>query len=249
MNYPGRIIDAHLHIGSSPGFKPHTTKSTERILDTIDSGLVSVLCAGEHKQTFANQDIINFHHRHPQQIWGCLWINPQKKWQNQPLNDPAFKAIKLHPDENQYSPTTEILEQVFVKAQQLGKPIFIHTSVKSNPSLFENLLKDFSEVKVILSHMKPFSESTKLAKKYNQVYLDTAYCPVAEVARAVSTCGANKVIFGSDYPDISPFRSLAGRDLHQAYQKLVLSFVQNKKLFPADLEQIMCQNAARIFDL
>jgi hypothetical protein len=76
----------------------------------------------------------------------------------------------------------------------------------SQPKAFEKALSHFSGLTFILSHMglADFDETLDLAKKYENVYLETSGQTSKNIAKASQAIGADRILFGTDWPIYHP---------------------------------------------
>jgi len=130
------------------------------------------------------------------------------------LKEKGFVGIKIHPsfhgvsaDDGRYAP-------VWKYASQQELPVLSHTwSVTDNPvqklsvpHLFTRYIEEYPDVKFILGHSGGRGEGQKeavaLAQKYENVHMDIAgdiFC-LDLIARMVKSVGAEKILFGTDWP-------------------------------------------------
>ncbi len=153
----------------------------------------------------------------------------------------------------------EALEAVAEILEATGKPLIIHTGCDpgiwelpnfceyGKPSRFEEIIRRHRDLPVILSHMGAYSalapgiylhEALDLAKRYGNVYLDTAAVEPHLILLAVQRVGSDKVLFGSDYPAIA-WNSLPD----------LVARVARLNLPERDKERLLYLNAAGIFGI
>jgi len=130
------------------------------------------------------------------------------------LQEKGFVGIKIHPsfhgvpaDDARYLP-------VWKYAQRHRLPILSHTwSATDNPvqklsvpSLFTRYMEEYPEVKFIIGHSGGRGEGQKeavsLARKYENVHMDIAgdIFSLDLIAGMVKAAGAEKILFGTDWP-------------------------------------------------
>ncbi len=124
----------------------------------------------------------------------------------------GFKGVKLHPLIQSFIPTDPIVVSVVRKATELGLPVLFHTGpggsgrIKNADILYmDDLGIMLPEATIIAGHGEISVNGPYIARKHQNVYLDTA----GEWPRAcrrmkgigeevVQLAGAHKILFGSD---------------------------------------------------
>jgi hypothetical protein len=163
------------------------------------------------------------------------------------LKSPGFAGIKIHPsfhstfaDDPSYLPAWDF-------ARKYKKTILSHTwSLTENPvqkfsipRLFEKNINDYGDVNIILGHAggrrNGRLQAIDLAASHSNVYLDIAgdiFCP-GLIGKLVEKPGAEKIIFGSDWPWFDPMCYLP---------RIFLAPISMKQK-----EMILCGNAMALF--
>ncbi|MBR2590148.1 MAG: amidohydrolase [Clostridia bacterium] len=122
----------------------------------------------------------------------------------------GLKGIKIHPDFQAF----KLDDYRYLKAYELcaGRlPVLIHTGDfrydYSNPNRMKPLLEIFTDVTFIGAHFGGWSvweQATQELSGYDNFYVDCSssfYALTPEVStKLIRTYGADKVLFGSDYP-------------------------------------------------
>jgi predicted TIM-barrel fold metal-dependent hydrolase len=116
--------------------------------------------------------------------------------------------------------------RVYAKAAELGLPVVIHTGQEIGPLRSDCTLpimcdqpaNDFPEVTFVLAHagMAWWQEAADIAWHHGNVYLDIAYWQAKYLRNAerftqelrglLSTAGAHRVLFGTDWPALAAVR-------------------------------------------
>ena len=160
----------------------------------------------------------------------------------------GVRGFKFHPSLQGFSPDDAEFFPLWAALEELGVPALFHTGQNgigaglpggrgiklrySNPMLLDDVAADFPELTVILAHPSvPWQgEAISMATHKANVYIDLSgwrpkYFP-PELVRAAGGLLRGKVLFGSDYPLITPERWLAdfvelgiGPELHPAILK------------------------------
>ena len=140
------------------------------------------------------------------------------------IDELGFKAIRVLPWLWEVPPTDRRFYPVYTACCELGVPFCTqigHTgplmpSEVGRPVYLDQVALDFPELKIVGGHIGyPWTdEAVAVATKHENVYIDTsAYtirrypAPLVEYLRGH---GRSKVLFGSNYPMISPAQALDG---------------------------------------
>ena len=127
----------------------------------------------------------------------------------------AVSGLKIHPQVGEFA-----CGEIYHKSKDLvdycgssDLPILIHTghiptgnlkglSGCSEVKALEPLIADFPKSKFILAHIgwESWRSVLEIAKKYPNVCVETSWQPAKIIRRAVDTLGAERVLFGSDFP-------------------------------------------------
>lgn len=144
------------------------------------------------------------------------------------------RGFKFHPSMQAFEPNDVRYYPIYEAIAEAGLPTVFHTGqtgigaglpggrgIKlrfSDPMLLDDVAADFPTLTVILAHPSvPWQDSAiSIATHKSNVYIDLSgwlpkYFP-AQLVRAVNGPLRRKVLFGSDYPVISPDRWIASFD-------------------------------------
>jgi hypothetical protein len=142
----------------------------------------------------------------------------------------GVRGFKFHPSLQAFSPDDPAFRPLWAELEELGVPALFHTGQNgigaglpggrgiklrySNPLLLDDVAADFPGLTVILAHPSvPWqAEAISMATHKANVFIDLSgwrpkYFP-AELVRAAGGLLRDKVLFGSDYPLITPERWL-----------------------------------------
>jgi len=146
----------------------------------------------------------------------------------------GVRGFKFHPSVQGIAPDDRVAYPLYDAIEEMGVPALFHTGQTgigaglpggggirlkySNPMLVDDVAVDFPELRIILAHPSfPWQdEALAVATHKPQVYIDLSgwspkYFP-PQLVRYANTLLKDKVLFGSDYPMITPDRWLADFD-------------------------------------
>jgi predicted TIM-barrel fold metal-dependent hydrolase len=173
------------------------------------------------------------------------------------VRDYGVRGFKFHPTLQGFAPNDQAFYPLWAEIESLGVPALLHSGQTgigaglpggrglklrlSDPMLVDDVAADFPGLTVILAHPSvPWaSSSISIATHKANVYIDLSgwspkYFP-ADLVRAANSYLQDKVLFGTDYPLLTPERWL--RDF------------ETLDLKPAAKAKILKSNAVRVLGL
>lgn len=140
------------------------------------------------------------------------------------IEDLGFKAIRVLPWLAERAPTDRLFYPVYTACCELDVPFCTqigHTgplmpSEVGRPIYLDQVALDFPDLKIVAGHIGyPWTEeAVAVATKHENVYIDTSAYTVKryppELVRYLKSNGRKKVMFGTNYPMITPARALEG---------------------------------------
>lgn len=173
------------------------------------------------------------------------------------VEEHGVRGFKFHPSIQAFSPNDRLAYPLYEAIEELGVPALFHTGQTgigagvpggggirlkySDPMLVDDVAVDFPELRIILAHPSfPWQdEALAVATHKPYVHIDLSgwspkYFP-PQLVRYANTLLKDKVLFGSDYPVITPDRWLAD------FKKLDIK--------PEVRPRILKDNAARLLGL
>ena len=252
-----RIIDIHTHIGQLPGAVGDVFTSEDLIYicehENVHFMLASSASATTINQHIATKEIVNMVRDYGNKLGGMLWVNPHDPtWmEDVPFaKEYHFYGIKIHPVLDHYAVTEDALDSVFSCAQVHKWPILTHTDVDGTPmaaECYEPLIKKYRDVVLILAHLR--WGAIPLAKRYDNVFLDTTYMNAVTVEIGIDALSADKILFGSDAAEGFDVGRIPGRERpRRSYQGLIESYLERGISHKA-LEKVCFVNAQQIFNI
>ena len=152
------------------------------------------------------------------------------------IRDYDFRGFKFHPNVQAFFPNDSTVYPLYEVIAEAGLPALFHTGHSgigtglpggggirlkfSNPMYVDDVAADFPELPIVLAHPSfPWQdEAISVALHKRQVYIDlSGWSPkyfAPQLVQYANTLLRDRVLFGSDYPLITPDRWLA--DFEQA---------------------------------
>ena len=147
------------------------------------------------------------------------------------VDDHRVRGFKFHPNIQAFFPNDRTFYPIYEAIEEAGVPALFHTGHSgigtglpggggirlkySNPMHVDDVAVDFPKLKIVLAHPSfPWQdEAISVALHKKQVYIDLSgwspkYFP-PQLVRYANTQLRDRVLFGSDYPMITPDRWLA----------------------------------------
>ena len=209
-----------------------------------------------------NEEIAELAHKNADVAIPFASINPHRgeagvREARRLIKDFAVKGFKFHPSVQDFMPNDRMAYPLYEAIAEAKLPALFHTGQTgvgagtpggggirlkySNPMLLDDVAADFPDMPIILAHPSfPWQEEAlSVATHKPQVYIDLSgwspkYFP-ANLVQYSNTLLKHRVLFGSDYPVITPDRWMA------EFDKLPIK--------PEVRPLILKQNAARLLKL
>ncbi|WP_308492059.1 amidohydrolase family protein [Microbacterium terrisoli] len=174
------------------------------------------------------------------------------------VEDSGVRGFKFHPTVQGFDPSDERYYPVYAAVQDAGVPALFHTGQTgigagmpggygfrlglSNPMLLDGVAADFPTLQIIMAHPSvPWQdEALSVATHKHNTWIDLSgwspkYFP-APLVRAANSYLRDRILFGSDFPLITPDRWIADAEKTELFK-------------PEALPGIMKGNAVRLLGL
>ena len=254
------IIDAHFHFGYIEGYMNYDT-SLAGVMGVMDQlGIQYAVNSNTRDLMFGDYEAaaaenIQLYHETGGRIMSYFAYNPYtaelcldviRRYHDEKV----FKGIKIHPSWHLAGGDDVRYEAVWRYASENGLVLIAHTWDKSLtnpvqelsfPTRFEHYLQKYPDTRFICAHSggryNGIVAAVDMAQKYPNMYLDTAgdIYAYGYLEYAVAGVGSKKILFGSDYSMMD--------------QRNMLGIVLGANISPVDRENILCANAAALFNL
>ncbi|MBB3729354.1 amidohydrolase family protein [Nonomuraea dietziae] len=219
-----RIVDAHAHAGPySLFFIPDAGRGgLVRVMDRcgVSHAVISSHLAIQLDAAEGNAQTAEIVAQAADRFTGYLTVNPWQdpageldKWGR----DTRFGGIKLHPDLHDYPLTGRRYAPVWEFAQRTGCPVLTHTydgSPYNDLPMVDEVAARHPGVVILAGHAGAtplgFDAAIEVAQRRPGVVLEVcgSFNTGADIATMVREVGADRVVYGSDFPFIDLRMSL-----------------------------------------
>jgi hypothetical protein len=192
----------------------------------VDKAIVLAVAAPPYWITANNEFVSALAKRCPDKVIGFASVNP-----NSPTAVPdleravrtlGLRGVKLSPIYQNFEPDSRAVYPLYEKIRELGVPIIWHQGTSlmarfgpleaAHPVRLDRVLRDFPEIKMILSHLcYPWAtEAIVMARKHPQLYVDVSamverpWFVYNAIVAAMEYGVTDKLLFASDYPWYTP---------------------------------------------
>ncbi len=194
----------------------------------IDKSLISAWVAPRNVM-ISNDEVATFVSEYPDRLIGVGSVDISKPMRavdeiRRCINDLGFMAIRVLPWLWEVPPTDRLFYPVYATCCDLGVPFCTqigHTgplmpSEVGRPIYLDRVALDFPELVIVGGHIGyPWTdEAIAVTTKHANVYIDTSAYTVTrypqQLIQYLRTNGSGKILFGTNYPMITPKKALAG---------------------------------------
>jgi predicted TIM-barrel fold metal-dependent hydrolase len=164
------------------------------------------------------------------------------------------RALKIHPAADGMGSESKHYRTLVKTAGELGIPVIIHTGCLHSSLLFKSpsasraehftpWFEMYPDTRFVLAHMNYHEPgiAIDLMIDHPNVYADTSWQPAETIAEAVRNVGAERVLFGSDWP-------LLGNNFEVSRGR-IRECIEMGWLTKDESKLILGENAARLLNL
>ncbi len=170
------------------------------------------------------------------------------------LAEKGAVALKIHPPSDGEGPDSDRYRTLLRVAAELGLPVILHTGCIHTRLLYKDPLqgeaqryapwfKEFKNTRFVLAHMN-FHEphvALDLVEDHDNVFVETSWQPAEVIGEAVRRVGAERVLFGTDWPFVGDNLDVGLRRIRTCIDAGTMTEEQS--------ELVLGKNAARVFNL
>lgn len=218
--------------------------ATIKIMDAaqVTRSLISAWVAPRNVMV-SNDEVADFVIEYPDRLIGIGSVDISKPMQavaeiRRCVDELGFRGIRVLPWLWEVPPTDRLFYPVYTACCDLGVPFCTqigHTgplmsSEVGRPIYLDRVALDFPDLTIVGGHIGyPWTdEAIAVATKHVNVYIDTSAYTVnrypSQLVQYMKTNGKGKVLFGTNYPMITPLKALDGiealsleRDVRDAF--------------------------------
>lgn len=215
----------------------------------VDRFIVQSVATTPHQVASINNFIANEVAENPVKLTGLGTLHPDSvdiKADVQNLVKLGLKGVKLHPDIQSFKLDDYRCLKIYELCEEYGLSVLIHTGDNrydfSNPNRMVPILETYDKLTIIGAHLGGWSiweEAVDAYKNFKNFYVDCSssfnYISKDAAKRIIRTYGAEKVLFGTDYPMWDAKREL--------------EYLLSLSLDEYEIKCILNMNAKRIFNL
>jgi predicted TIM-barrel fold metal-dependent hydrolase len=211
------IIDAHMHVDDVPalGWKMEAELCIRSMDEAgIDKGVIMTITDAPVLNESALELIAEACAAFPERLVGFARIHPfhpdSLQLLERAFTDYGFKGLKLHPVSTLAHPAGEETLKLIRRAAEHSAPTLFHCGDEplTTPLAIELAAKACPEATIILGHMGGYfhvEEAIRVAERQPNVILESSAMPYPpRIKEAVSRLGAERVLYASDGPVVSP---------------------------------------------
>ena len=218
------VIDAHAHLGAcSDNLMYIPTPDADTMVRLMDKMGVDQTCASAilafPDYTRGNDLMAEAVKKYPDRFVGLAVVNPHYAEDVRPELERCFdrlrmRGIKIHPTMNDYPVDGKNYDEVWKFASERKSFVLSHTwhdTPTCSPGKFVSIAHKYPDVPFILGHSggqaKGYQEAIKAVKQCPNLYLDLTGSLITGtwVERMVEAVGAERILYGTDFPFIDPF--------------------------------------------
>jgi hypothetical protein len=230
--------------------------TVEDLLEAMDEASVSRAVVIAHPPLISNEFLLERCREQPRLIpvVNIPAGTPQPGSALKHFVEQGAKALKIHPASDGEGVTSAHYAVLLKTADELGLPVILHTGcfyahlIYKEPELghaqhFAPWFESFPNLRFILAHMNFHEPSVALdlVEKHPNVFVDTSWQPAEVIGEAVRRVGAERVLFGTDWPFVGNNVNIGLARIHDCIQAGTLTEEQSKL--------ILGVNAAKIFGI
>ena len=234
----------------------------EVLISQMDEAGISraVLFAVEAPIVYASNEYVSgLCERWPDRFIGFASVNPLDSKApgelRRAVKELGLRGLKLHPPLQQFSPDDETVFPIYDAATELNIPVVFHVGTTpfgplcrlrhANPLLIDEVAVRYPDLRIMLTHLGTLwhNEAFMVVEKNPNVFIDTAAyiyeLPQLLTKDTITRVGADRFVFGTDYPMPYTDRPHRMKDFVDAIRALKLSPVTERQFFRENFVRLL----------
>ena len=217
------IIDAHVHVGKDwDGSEVHEGELIQ-VMDEnhISRALVFPFNEMDSGKNFllANRKNLGLQSRYEGRILSGFRIDPKEEF-SETLDfaeKNRFPVMKLHPTAQEFKVSSPLFRNLLddLQARRYRPVVYLHTDIipvegthcdrLNCPRDVLKVARRYLDFCFVIAHCGRWCDETREGiGKVDNVFIDTSIAPLFVIKKSLSIVGAQRVVFGSDYPYSHP---------------------------------------------
>ena len=202
------MTDNHVHIGwYTEGY--HSPKEVWQAEQDagIDEIAVSSTSTCAELYKLVVREIRELIHLGGSRIHPILWLTPRmmNTWGLSYMlhSKIRWQGVKMHwKAHREWYYNKKLLHNALEIARWIEVPVLFHTGdfKECKASVFMDICSQYNDLTFVLAHGRPLQETLEVLTRCTNVYVDTAFMPINDVATIVQNGYANRLLFGTDAP-------------------------------------------------
>ena len=242
------VIDMHGHVGPYAGISLPAAGLDAMIAGMDQAGVEAIVLSphsaldGDTRE--GNQEMLEAVLRYPGRVYGYVTVNPNFPDAVEPeldryLGEPGVVGVKIHPEIHKAAADSPRYAPMWERLNAHDGLVLAHTWGQTGlcgVDTMRRIARAYPEVRLLLGHScyNAWEGAIALAAEHENVYLELtaaahAYGLIEWMCREA---GADKVVYGTDYPWFAPF--------------LYIGFVASSRIRAGEIRKILYGNARRL---
>ena len=199
-----KLSDAHIHVGQ---FNDIYTSPQEVVAFMQQAGVekyvvmsTTIWAEDYEKVLHEMRELVTLA---PHSALPVLWLTPHMlldgKLDSMLHSGITWRALKVH---GNHPWSLNGVNECALIAEELSLPLIIHTGdfPHCEAGVCKEIVKSHPSVSFVLAHCRPVEQAIEVMKECANCYGDTAYTPLADIAKLISAGLEDRILFGTDYP-------------------------------------------------
>jgi len=209
-SFAPKICDCHVHYGQ---FRDDYYEPKDLINYYAELGIdkVGIMPTGLADKVDFDNSLKDIRSLPTERFTPYLWVTPEMVDIDSSLelyNALDYKVIKIHAyAQKEWDEMPDKIRTVIQIAYEKDIPVMFHTGGwrGSNAIQFYKFCREFPEVKFILAHGKPISQTLTVLKGAKNAFVDNSFMDIKSMKMICDAGFSDRILFGTDFPIMKTF--------------------------------------------